>query len=219
MPADLERIHRERERLLRVHEKVLSRAVDVVRHGTRDPGKIATQISQSVLDELEHAREQLARQAKRLVELKRIAEDYEELKLQYRVLEQTNQRLMRQLLAIDDDLAERAELQQIIDMQKDALEKSARRLHEMEQQNRMHLHNIEVLEKENELARERVHHLQEQIQSLLQVQEQQKREISRLRAQARQKEVAALQANEAYEALKAEYEAMYVNSPLARGSV
>ena len=172
-----------------------------------------------MLDELEHARAQLARQAERLVELKRIAEDYEELKLQYRVLEQTNQRLMRQLLAIDDDLAERAELQQIIDMQKDALEKSARRLHEMEQQNRVHLHNIEVLEKENELARERVHHLQEQIQSLLQVQEQQKREISRLRAQARQKEVAALQANEAYEALKAEYEAMYVNSPLARGSV
>ncbi len=219
MPADLERIHRERERLLRVHEKVLNRAVDAVRHGTRDPGKTATQISQAVLDELEHARAQLARQAERLVELKRIAEDYEELKLQYRVLEQTNERLMRQLLALDDDLAERAELQQIIDMQKHALEKSARRLHEMEQQNRVHLHNIEVLEKENELARERIHHLQEQIQSLLQVQEQQKHVISRLRAQVRQKEVAALQANEAYEALKAEYEAMYVNSPLARGSV
>ncbi len=217
MAADLERIHRERERLLRVHEQVLSRAVEVVRHGLRDPGEAAQHISRSVLDELEHAREQLARQQERLLELREIAADYEELKLQYRVLEETNARLMRQLLVMDDDLAERAELQQIIDMQKDALEKSARRLHEMEQQNRLHLHNIEVLEKENELARERVHHLQEQIQSLLKVQEQQKRDISRLRAQARQKEVAALQANEAYEALKAEYEAMYVNSPLARG--
>ncbi len=211
MPADLDKIHREREQLLHLHEQVLARAVAVVRGQAPPTGETALDLSHHLAQELEAARAQLERQEVRIAELRQQLVDLEELKVQYRVLEETNERLMRQLLRMDDDLAERAELQQIIDMQKDALEKGARRVHELEERNRVLQHNIEVLERENELARERVFRLQEQMHPLIDVQERNRHEINRLRAQLRQKEVAVLQANEAYEALKAEYEAMYVN--------
>ncbi|HFA60268.1 MAG TPA: hypothetical protein ENJ83_06220, partial [Rhodospirillales bacterium] len=183
MPADLDKIHREREQLLHLHEQVLARAVAVVRGQAPPTGEKALDLSHHLAQELEAARAQLERQEVRIAELRQQLVDLEELKVQYRVLEETNERLMRQLLRMDDDLAERAELQQIIDMQKDALEKGARRVHELEERNRVLQHNIEVLERENELARERVFRLQEQMHPLIDVQERNHHEINRLRAQ------------------------------------
>ncbi|RMG38610.1 MAG: hypothetical protein D6720_00880 [Gammaproteobacteria bacterium] len=211
MPTDLEKIHREREALLRQHTKLLGKALHVIRHSRQDGGMSAAELGHSLVEELEAARHQLERQSRQITELRKQLADYDELKNQYRVLEETNERLMQQILSMDDDLAERAELQQIIDMQKASLEKSARRIHELEERNRVAQHNLEVLEHENRLARQRVAEMQERMKPLMEIQERQKHEISRLRAQLRQQEVAVLQANEAYEALKAEYEAMYIN--------
>ncbi len=211
MPTDLEKIHREREALLRRHTEVLGKAIHAVRHPAEDAGARGAELGRTLAEELAEAHRQLERQGEQITALRKQLADYEELKIQYRVLEETNERLMQQMLNMDDDLAERAELQQIIDMQKASLEKSARRIHELEERNRVAQHNLEVLEHENRLARQRVAEMQEKMQPLMEIPERQKHEISRLRAQLRQKEVAVLQANEAYESLKAEYEAMYIN--------
>ena len=214
--VDIGSIEQERQRLLDLHRKILGQARDTVLRAYQDPHSKGLELTQSLADELEIVRHKLFEQEMRLVELRQVEAAYKELMIQHRVLEETNERLMQQLLKMDDDMGERGELLQLIDMQKAALEKNAHHIHELEDRIRVHLHNLGLLEQENQHLRERLGKMQERTQSLTGQQEEQKREMSRLRAQLRQKEMALLQANESYESLRMEYEGMYVNCPGGR---
>lgn len=209
---ELAKVKHDRKRLLDMHHDLLGQAKAAMGR-YHAPSHDAETIPESVLRELEAAREQVLRLQVQVADLQQLELTYRELKLEYGMLEETNQRLIAQLLEMDSNLKEVEELQQIVDLQKASLTKSAQRIRELEERIHLQKHNLEILTRENNLLRERIESARSQLQPLLKAQIGHSDEMKRMRAQVRQKELALLQVNEAYEALRLEYEALYNNLP------
>ena len=207
--ADHFNLQRQRDQLLALHRELMQRARDAMHKSAPAPVVDYGELEAALLD----AQKVIERQRQRIDELGELHTAYKSLKLQYEILEQTNAQLLEQVLAFDEQLAQKQQLEQLLDVQRDSLETMRRRLREMEARYERAVNNLKQvqrdyreLEKGFQAYRDKVKRLFDDLQTL-------HRENDHLKQVLRQQELSHMELIRQYERVRAEYEAMFGNLP------
>ncbi|MCG8427065.1 MAG: hypothetical protein MI754_06900 [Chromatiales bacterium] len=209
--VNLGRLKKQRDSLLKMHESLLLQAQRALHNSVPLPAPSVAS-PEEIMCQLKEARELITRQEQRIQELLDLQQNYDALKRDHQVLEETNGRLMAFLMRQEEQLNEQNEIQKVLEAQQDTLAKSKRRIHELENKNKSYLHRLSSLEDDNRRLKDKLVALRKQLKPLLAQQEKNRQDLSRLRSMLRKKEMDLIEAHQAYEDMSMEYEAMYKNS-------
>lgn len=214
--SDILNMKSQRDQMLILHRRIMENARKALRTRTEVSHENTTT---DLLCALTESEEIIKRQCKKIDELAEIQYLYKNLKLQYNILEETNEKLVEQILALDDRVDEKEELEQLVSAQKDTLSKLRKNMRLIENKYEQSIKKIQLYNQENSQLHTMLEQQKNNFSVFLDQYKKEKADAEKLRKVLRNQEMSQTQLMSQYEDLRSEYEALYENLSNANSEV
>ncbi|MEW8628048.1 MAG: hypothetical protein AB2551_20035 [Candidatus Thiodiazotropha sp.] len=207
--AALSHLKSQRNQMIRLHNRLVENARKAL---CARPKTDFENAKSDLLNALAESEAIIKKHRNKINELVKVQSLYKTLLLQYGILENTNEKLIEQILALDDRVTEKDELEQLVATQKETLSNLRIKLRTIERKYEQSTQNLELLNDENNQLRLMFNEQKNKLSVFFDQHKQMKNDTEQLRKVIRSQEISRVQLINQYEDLRSEYEALYKSS-------